>query len=595
MPTPVERPRYFEGEYLSTDDYVAEQVYQDGLRRAHDGALHTWGIASGLEVSLASGQVTVAPGVAVGSDGELVVLAEPARLELPTGGETLLVLEREEVRLAPDRPEGLPRIRDTAALSWAATAGAEALVLAALSAGPALDASPRRYVGMNVGSVAFSDPSITARAPSIVGWGAGPEHGLRINAGEVRFRAPQGAGAELLLRDGLLGVGAMRPEAALDVQAPNAPSEGLGLISSIGATVTGSDPLIGAVVAPGDTIITTNRNGQPVEGKVLSVLDGGRLEMDTALDAQSASWELRRRLVARFSSASRALLVADGDALVGIGVSAPSVRLEIAGGDLLLGAGPRRITFADDGQILSKDGDHAISFDRTSARLTLRDRGEIALVAGSATSGLSLLPSGDVGLGTKTPGNPLVVDGTVYATEGYVFPDGTVQIDAGIAVPIGGIIDWWRPGSIPQNLVEYRICDGSVVDDKASPFNGKAVPNLGGYFIRGCASQADAGPGPGASETHVHGYVVPAHTHPFPHAHPDYSGQTGGGDSGDSTKDDLADQFCLDDHTHAFTANIGAQTATDTGPNSDAGTTATTEAGSSLPPYCGLLKLIRIR
>jgi hypothetical protein len=596
MPTSVERPAYFAGEYLSTDDYIAEQRYQDGLRRAHDGALHTWGIASGLEATSASGQVVVAPGVAVDPGGELVVLEAPMSLALPTGGETILAVALEAITLAPDRPDGLPRVEQAAALSWVTALGPRQIALATLSTGT-LDPSIRRYVGMKIGSMAFIAPGIQARSPSIVGWGASQSHGLRITADRVAFDAPGGT-AELVIHSGLLGVGTMSPEAALDVQEPNEPSKGVGQISSVGTTVTGSDPQISMVVEPGDTIVSTNRKGQPVEATVLTVVAHGRLEMDTALDVQSASWELRRKYVARLQSDKGALVVGDHDLYVGIGTPSPSMRLEITGGDLLLGSGAREVRFEGDGKIVSEDRSHQILFNGKDQLFSLRDQGGITLVAGGATPGLSLLANGDVGLGTASPANALVVVGTVYASDGYVFPDGSVQTEAGVPVPIGGIIEWWRPAASTQVPLEFRICDGSVVHDPASPFDKKAVPNLTGYFIRGCAKQADAGPGPSTSETHTHVYDVPSHTHPFLHTHPpQLDGQTGAGNDPHGPDDRAASDFCDGGHTHMFVATSAVQPADerDTQPNSDAGDPLVTGPATSLPPFYGLLKLIRIR
>jgi hypothetical protein len=63
-------------------------------------------------------------------------------------------------------------------------------------------------------------------------------------------------------------------------------------------------------------------------------------------------------------------------------------------------------------------------------------------------------------------------------------------------VPVGGIVPFYgSPAELPAN---WRVCDGSVVNDPVSPFNGKQVPDLRTFFIRGEAdSTRDLRTGPG--------------------------------------------------------------------------------------------------
>ncbi|MEZ4514738.1 MAG: hypothetical protein R3C62_22930 [Chloroflexota bacterium] len=60
-------------------------------------------------------------------------------------------------------------------------------------------------------------------------------------------------------------------------------------------------------------------------------------------------------------------------------------------------------------------------------------------------------------------------------------------------VPVGGVVDWWRPNDtvpIPDGFV---ACDGSVVDDPLSPYNGFATPDLRGRMVRGAEMTAAEG------------------------------------------------------------------------------------------------------
>src|SRR3984957_12793864 len=78
------RVRFFDGQFLQAQDFVDEQNYQRDREHRHNRLLHGAGLAGGLTVpSAAANQVTVAPGTAIDSDGNHLVLAQPATLDLP--------------------------------------------------------------------------------------------------------------------------------------------------------------------------------------------------------------------------------------------------------------------------------------------------------------------------------------------------------------------------------------------------------------------------------------------------------------------------------------------------------------------------------
>lgn len=76
------------------------------------------------------------------------------------------------------------------------------------------------------------------------------------------------------------------------------------------------------------------------------------------------------------------------------------------------------------------------------------------------------------------------------------------------SVPIGGIIPWLKsftntPPKLPSEFVE---CNGQVLSDLLSPYNGQTIPNLNGAsagtkrFLRGSETSGSTG----GSETHSH-------------------------------------------------------------------------------------------
>jgi hypothetical protein len=84
LPT-LSRPRFFDGQLLTAADLESVQSYHRDLLWLHQRTLHSWGIASGLHVAGKKGDryVTVAPGYAIDSDGQSIVLTADAEMQVP--------------------------------------------------------------------------------------------------------------------------------------------------------------------------------------------------------------------------------------------------------------------------------------------------------------------------------------------------------------------------------------------------------------------------------------------------------------------------------------------------------------------------------
>ncbi len=80
----IARPRYYERQYLGTRDFQDEQAYHIEMRRRHNIAHHTWGIASGLEVvqDTTTSLWVLQPGFAIDGYGREIIVAEPEPLNL---------------------------------------------------------------------------------------------------------------------------------------------------------------------------------------------------------------------------------------------------------------------------------------------------------------------------------------------------------------------------------------------------------------------------------------------------------------------------------------------------------------------------------
>jgi len=94
-------------------------------------------------------------------------------------------------------------------------------------------------------------------------------------------------------------------------------------------------------------------------------------------------------------------------------------------------------------------------------------------------------------IGTMGGSTSINTTGTVTATSFSGF--GTV--------PIGAILDWWRPNSSFSVPAGFKICDGSVISDAASPYNGTTSPNLLDKFVRGVTNVANIGTAGGSTST----------------------------------------------------------------------------------------------
>ncbi len=60
-------------------------------------------------------------------------------------------------------------------------------------------------------------------------------------------------------------------------------------------------------------------------------------------------------------------------------------------------------------------------------------------------------------------------------------------------VPVGGVMDWMPPAADTPLPTGFLVCNGQIVNDLLSPFNGMALPNFDQKFARGTTNQAMAG------------------------------------------------------------------------------------------------------
>lgn len=196
---------------------------------------------------------------------------------------------------------------------------------------------------------------------------------------------------------------------------------------------------------------------------------------------------------------------------VGIGTGDPQHKLHIHNGPLPpFGFVPRSVemAFTTDATGGTATDGLLIGIDvNGNAQITQQEQLPLTIAAGGG-AGVTILPSGDVGVGTS-PAARLHVGGAA-GVDGIMFPDGTLQTTAAAApvtVPIGGAVAWLKslsgtPVPLPAAFVE---CNGQTITDPQSPYNGISVPDLNGHtterrFLRGSSASGATGGSP--SHTH---------------------------------------------------------------------------------------------
>jgi hypothetical protein len=420
LPSVVEkRVRFFDGQFLQDQDFVDEQDYQLDREHRHNRLLHGPGVADGLTVTAtAANQVTVAPGTAIDSDGNQLVLARPTTLDLPAAdfndkqGVQIYIsflataTDQQTVGGSSDFTRWLERPQLTALAPGNAYSGTAS---PALLASVALD---------NAGRVTVDN---TVRTYS----------GLRLpgpGADAATLRATSGGQLDLaggLTVDGNLGVGTSSPGARLQVVGGGGGSVDLlvnGRLRSDnndgGLWVT-SDRFIGGFGTGqmgfwnnGDWRLTVLNNGNVGigthnPGARLEVVGGGGGSVDLVVNGRLRSdnndgglWVASDRFVGGFETDKigfytngqwRFTVQSDGN--VGVGTTQPGYPLHVGAGKTLRIEGG--VNASDAAAYLSFGGNGAFSID----------------ASGVPGGRFMVNNAGNVGIGTATPGARLQVVG----------------------------------------------------------------------------------------------------------------------------------------------------------------------------------------
>jgi len=602
---------------LTAADFTLEQTYHLQSQALRCSALRSWGVAWGLEVSVAPGgqSISVAPGLAMDAGGREMLVTRPMILDLGDQVASTLYLslglrtEYIDYRMFP-AGAGYCRIDDAPILvvlpyehltGWI-------VPLASLTFTPERrlrDPAPwqRRFVGLKVGQVRMTPP---------VGGDAAATLSLDDTGAGLIVRSPLTDVFGALSVHGAVSVGQpASADIALSVQ-PGAPQAGAGTISSdttllfgngayeLGLAVAGDQIMAPAPLTAGgvaDTSAAESLTVLSVVGQTATVSSVPRAPLDRAPYAISRGGLLRVR-----SGPLTTALEVSVDGQVGVGgAPAPSGQalLTVHAGDLLIDGG-HDLRFTHDGSVKAVGPDaaapHLINFLASQNILEVREAGEILFDSGEpaedVTPDLVLAVNQNVGVGVAAPPYRLSVDGEIRLSGGVIFADGTAQTQGVAAIPIGTIISWWNGNQqLSWSSVGFQLCNGSTITDPESPLVGTKTPDLRGVYVRGAVSYDQIGASGGAA-SHTHGYALGDHTHRIDHTHA-ISGYTTSviGTAGQ----DINGHHCsTDHHMHTITGASGSCSPNVTGPPPQT-PPAVTDPAPNQPPFMQLLKAMRIK
>ena len=424
------RVRFFDGQFLQAQDFVDEQNYQRDREHRHNRLLHGAGIAEGLTVtSAAANQVTVAPGTAIDSDGNHLVLAQPATLDLPAAEfndkqrvqicisflATATDQQKQMVGGSSDYTRWLERPQLTALAPGNAYPGPASPVLLA---SVALD---------NAGRVTLDNTVRTYSGLRLPGPGTDAATLRATSSGQLDLTGG-------LTVDGNLGVGTATPGAKLHVvgdggdvdllvngrMRSNSNDGGLWITQDrfIGGYGTGQMGFYNngdwrlTVLNSGNVGIGTHNPGAKLE-----VAGGGGMSVDLVVNGRMMSnnndgglWVTKDRFIGGFDtnkigfqSSGQWRLAVLNNGNVGIGTTSPGARLEVAGG------GGMSVDLVVNGRMMSNnnDGGLLVASDRFVGGFETNKIGFFS----NGDWRLAVLNNGNVGIGTANPGARLEVAG----------------------------------------------------------------------------------------------------------------------------------------------------------------------------------------
>lgn len=478
MSDPIKRLHYYDQQFLRSADFTADQNYHISMRRLHNQVLHTWGVAQGLALALAGTAVTVAPGVAVDSQGREMVVGAAINLDLST----MAVNTTQYVTIAYGEQTSDHSTESGGAGDTRWTEQPNVSLVAALPADPSLtlvlgqitkaqDSSFSLNTSGRIPAAAITPPDITATSLA-----------LRNSAVQTQWPRFTSAAANQAALNGNLAVTGdvggnnvvavanlsaaaanvtgtvtcdhlVQNNPAADLAVKNSVKVGspavFGSAGSISASgdISGNNVTAANSLTVGPVSFGTNPGTVTVTGQGAQLVFARR-NCATAPATLAAgdvySWHNDTGVAQLWTPVNNQLLSVTSDGKLGIGTAAPSQKLDVQGsvnvqGSInaatnvstqnYLGVGPVDFAWKNPGTIFASGAGAEIDFARRNLsswpaspaagdRYTWlsRDGSYAELFTDVNSTLLAVTKDGKVGIGTATPSQKLDVQGSINAS-----------------------------------------------------------------------------------------------------------------------------------------------------------------------------------
>ena len=410
----TKRPLFFTSQFLVEGDFKAEQDYHADLRRLHNISLHSWGIVKGLDVGKTAipRQVAISAGMAIDSAGREIAISQdraPQNIDLTAGTTVFITISYNEELLKEDLYTG-------AGLRDKFTRATLRPKIEAVTSAPD-DGSVIKLARVTVTADDVKiDSSVRRLASSLIAKGSNLElndlslsGNLSIGAGKEIFFADNGQIRSLdnnhrLVFNRAANLLELHEFGDIRFLTGNPPSEKM-RINAAGNVGIG---------LPNPTEKLHLSSAASTNMRLASGGGGGsRIDfVDASNNVTTSIGHVNNVGVFQIGvGASSPALTILGNGNLGIGTASPAARLDVVGGAIRPSAGNAEtagIMFPKDPGGGSSDAAWVRYYARTGEETTL----EIG-IANDPQDHISLMASGNVGIGTLAPVEPLEVNGRI--------------------------------------------------------------------------------------------------------------------------------------------------------------------------------------
>jgi hypothetical protein len=472
MLPPTRRVNYFEYQLLHVDDFIDEQAYHLGMRRAHNRMMHSWGVVQGLELSHVGPTVTVSEGMALDETGCEVVLAKRFTLDMrhePAGVFYLTIAygEKGAEHTSETGTPGDRRIEEEPRVC----------LTQAPPGDPGIHLVLGRVTVGDAGLVANTDGGDVELGP--LRRVAGPAPFVEL---EAKTLSVKGTAA---VHDHLTASGALTVAGTATLSGPVTVGNRLTVSGGIGFDHSGTADQ--RLYAPKHGTLRWQTNADAPHAVEVGLEEDGKEAVRVHLDAKGPSYLTGGRL--------------------GVGVATPAATLHVAGGkdpattdgDLMVGTAVNKLKIGVQVEGAESPGTARLRAEGGVAKLVLGAAGaDVLTVDGTGVqigSGMASIEGYRLSVIGRLNATELRQGGKAVVNSRWSTTDEGISYDGDVG--IGGVVrltDKDKTDSYPMrvNLATGNIGLHAVPDNDASLVVNGNVRVTGDVTVRGLLSQKDA-------------------------------------------------------------------------------------------------------